>query len=228
MNMTLASWQRLWGELGARETSGGLLNQLMAAYSEPQRRYHTLQHLRECLAHFEAAASLARRPAEVELALWFHDAVYDPQRGDNEERSADWAQASLLAAGCAEAHAERVAALVMVTKTHEPAGPPQGRIPEGAARRLSSDAPADDPDAALLLDIDLAILAASPARFDEYERQIRAEYVHVPEADFRARRAEILSGFLARERIYRTPVFHDALEARARQNLTRAVARSSP
>jgi len=208
MNLTLASWQRLWGELGARETSGGLMNQLVAAYSEPQRRYHTLQHLRECLAHFEAAASLARRPAEVELALWFHDAVYDPQRNDNEEHSAAWARASVLAAGCAEAHAERVAALVMATKSHR--------------------VPADDPDAALLLDIDLAILAASPARFDEYERQIRAEYVHVPETDFRARRAEILSGFLARERIYLTPVFHDALEARARQNLTRAVARSSP
>ena len=151
--ITAASWQRLWTELGApaHNVSGGLMNQLVAAYSERQRHYHTLQHLRECLAHFGAASALARRPAEVELALWFHDAIYDPQRGDNEERSADWAHASVLAAGCAPEVADRVRDLVLLTKGHA--------------------APADDPDAAVLLDVDLAILGAAPARFDEYERQ---------------------------------------------------------
>ena len=207
MSVTLASWQRLWGELGARQVNGGLMNQLVAAYSERQRHYHTLQHLRECLAHFDAAAGLARRPPEVELALWFHDAVYDPQRSDNEERSADWARDSVLAAGCAEDVAQRVQALVLATREHV--------------------APADDPDAALLLDADLAILGAAPARFDEYERQIRAEYAHVPEPDFRSRRHRILSGFLARPRLYLTDVFHAALDQRARDNLTRSLARLS-
>jgi predicted metal-dependent HD superfamily phosphohydrolase len=199
MNLTLDSWKRLWGELGATEVNGGLMNQLVAAYSERQRHYHTLQHLRECLAQYEAAAMLARRPAEVELALWFHDAVYDAQRGDNEERSADWARSSVLAAGCAADVAQRVAALVLATKSHV--------------------APADDPDTALLLDIDLAILAAAPARFAEYERQVRAEYAHVPDDAFRAGRARVLRGFVERERIYLTDAFHDALEARARTNL---------
>lgn len=204
MSVTLSSWQRMWGELGAREVNGGLMNQLAAAYSEPHRHYHTLQHLRECLAHWDAAASLARRPAEVELALWFHDAVYDPQRTDNEERSAAWARASVLAAGCEEAVAQRVHDLVMATRMHE--------------------APDDDPDTQLLLDIDLAILGAAPARFAEYERQVRAEYAHVPDAVFRAGRARILAGFLARERLYATQAFHDALEERARANLQRSVA----
>jgi predicted metal-dependent HD superfamily phosphohydrolase len=203
VNVSLASWQRLWSELGATVVNGGLMNQLVAAYSERQRHYHTLQHLRECLAQFDAAAMLARRPAEVELALWFHDAVYDPQRSDNEERSADWARASVLAAGCGAAAAERVAALVLATKTHV--------------------APADDVDAALLLDVDLAILGAAPARFADYERQIRAEYAHVPDAEFRAGRARVLRGFLDRERIYVTEAFHDALEARARENLLRSL-----
>jgi predicted metal-dependent HD superfamily phosphohydrolase len=202
MSVTFASWQRLWGELGAREVNGGLMNQLVAAYSEPHRHYHTLQHLRECLAHFDASASLARRPAEVELALWFHDAVYDPQRTDNEERSAAWARASVLAAGCEEAVAQRVHDLVLATRTHEAAG--------------------DDPDTRLLLDIDLAILGAAPARFAEYERQVRAEYAHVPEPAFRAGRSRILAGFLARPRLYATQVFHDALEERARSNLQRS------
>jgi predicted metal-dependent HD superfamily phosphohydrolase len=204
MSISLASWQRLWGELGAATVNGGLMNQLVGAYSQQHRHYHTLQHLRECLAHFEAAAALARRPAEVELALWFHDAVYEPQRGDNEERSADWAGASVRAAGCAQDVAQRVQALVLATKQHA--------------------APAGDPDAALLLDIDLAILGASPARFAEYERQVRAEYGHVPQPRWREGRARVLGGFLGRPRLYATAPFHDALEARARANLGRALA----
>jgi predicted metal-dependent HD superfamily phosphohydrolase len=176
----------------------------VAAYSEPQRHYHTLQHLRECLAHLDAAASLARRPAEVELALWLHDAVYDPRASDNEERSADWAARSVRAAGCGEEVAQRIAALVLATKSHEAA----------------ADA---DADTQLLLDIDLAILGASPARFAEYGRQIRAEYAHVPEGAFRERRKRVLSAFLARPRIYATAAYHDALEQRARANLRAAI-----
>jgi predicted metal-dependent HD superfamily phosphohydrolase len=204
MNVTGESWRRLWGELGAREVPGGLFNQLVAAYSEPHRHYHTLQHLRECLAHLDAAATLARRPAEVELALWFHDAVYDPKRQDNEERSADWAARSLRAAGCEEAVARRVQALVLATRGH---------------------AASDDADTALLLDVDLAILGAAPARFAEYERQIRAEYAHVDDAAFRRGRAAVLAGFQARPRLYLTQAFHDALEQRARENLRLSFAR---
>jgi predicted metal-dependent HD superfamily phosphohydrolase len=197
--LTFSSWQRLWQELGAHTVNGGLMNQLVAAYSEPQRHYHTLQHLRECLAHFDAAASLARHPAEVELALWFHDAVYEPRQHDNEERSAEWAWRSVLAAGCAEDVAQRVQALVLATKSH--------------------DAPEDDPDAQLLLDIDLSILGAAPARFAEYEQQVRAEYAHVGDAEFRAGRGRVLAGFLARPSIYATAPYRDALEARARANI---------
>ena len=208
MSVSLAAWQRIWTALGARTVNGGLMNELVAAYSQGHRHYHTLQHLRECLAHCDAAASLAAHPEEVELALWFHDAVYDPQRDDNEERSAEWAWRSILAAGCDEAIAQRVQALVLATKAHQ--------------------APADDADARLLLDVDLAILGAAPGRFAEYERQIRAEYAHVPEADFRAGRARVLAGFLERPRIYLTSVFHDALEHRARENLARALGKLLP
>jgi predicted metal-dependent HD superfamily phosphohydrolase len=204
MNVTLQSWRRLWGELGAREINGGLFNQLVAAYSERHRHYHTLQHLRECLAHCDAAGTLARRPAEVELALWFHDAVYDSQRDDNEERSADWAERSVLAAGCDPAGAARVRALVLATKGHI--------------------APAEDIDTQLLVDIDLAILGTSPQRFDEYERQIRAEYAHVPQDAYRAGRSRVLQDFLDRPRIYVTAAYHDALEQPARANIGRTLA----
>lgn len=203
MRLTGDGWRRLWGELGAREIPLGLFNQLVAAYSQPHRRYHTLQHLRECLDHFDAAASLARRPAEVELALWFHDAVYDPARDDNEALSAGWAARSMEAAGCDAAAASRVRELVLATHGH---------------------AETDDPDTALLLDIDLAILGTAPERFAEYERQVRAEYAHVPDEDFRVGRERVLAGFLARPRLYLTEPYRAALEERARANLAASLA----
>ena len=203
MTISNASWQRLWRELGADPVPLGLYNQLVAAYSEAHRRYHTLQHLRACLVHLDAAATLAQRPAEVELALWFHDAVYDPRCADNEERSAEWAWRSILAAGCEEEIAQRVQDMVLATQGHDAS---------------------DDPDTRLLLDIDLAILGAAPARFAEYERQVRAEYAHVPEPAFRAGRRQVLAGFLARERLYQTDAYRTALEQRARDNLAAAAA----
>src|SRR5215207_157618 len=84
------SWRRCAGALAARPIGPAVFDELVARYSEPHRKYHTLQHLAECLAHFEAVRDLAEQPAEVEMALWFHDAIYDTQRHDNEEKSADW------------------------------------------------------------------------------------------------------------------------------------------
>lgn len=204
MTIAIGEWRRLWGQLGAGSINGGLMNQLVAAYSEHHRHYHTLQHLRECLAHAEAVRTLARHPAELELALWFHDAVYDPRRQDNEERSARWAQASVLAAGCAQEVADRVGALVLATRDH--------RATDG------------DIDTRLMLDIDLSILGTSYARFDEYERQVRAEYAHVDDATFRAGRSRFVQELLARPALYATDVYRDTLEARARENLQRSLA----
>lgn len=198
-----ASWQRLWEGLGAAGDGNALADALMARYSEPWRKYHTLQHLNECLAHFASATHIAKHPAEVEAALWFHDAVYELRAGDNEEQSALWARAALLEAGVLSDAAERVARLVLATR-HQ-AVPTQ-------------------PDEQLLVDIDLSILGATVRRFQEYEDQVRAEYSFVPEPTFRVKRAEILQAFLARPRIYNTDYFYAKLEASARFNLANSLA----
>jgi predicted metal-dependent HD superfamily phosphohydrolase len=198
-----AQWQRTWGDLGAAPQAQ-LLERLLAAWREPHRHYHTLQHLHECLAQLELARECSPHPAEASLALWFHDAVYDPRRHDNEQRSADWARDGALAAGASREAAERVQALVMATR---------------------HDAPAGTPDAHLVVDVDLAILGAPRERFDEYERQVRLEYAHVADAAYRAGRSRILRGFLARAAIYLTPPFHDRLETAARANLEHSLAR---
>jgi len=196
------SWQRAWQGIGAVGDGLAWFEQLLACYREPHRHYHSLQHLGECLTAFDQARALARKPEEVELALWFHDAIYDVKRSDNEARSADWAREALMEAEVDAAAADRVHALIMATR---------------------HDAVPQDADAQLLVDVDLAILGATPDRFAEYEDQIRREYAFVPGWLFRHKRREILRGFLERPRLYSTPHFHDRLEARARENLVRAI-----
>jgi predicted metal-dependent HD superfamily phosphohydrolase len=206
MEKLRSSWARAWQAIGG-PVDEPLFERLIAAWSEAHRHYHTLQHLCECIDHLDGAATLAARPAEVELALWFHDAVYDPRRDDNETRSAAWARQAALDASAPPGVAGRLHDLVEVTR---------------------HDARPETDDERVLVDIDLAILGATDHRFDEYERQVRAEYAWVPEADFRRRRGDLLAGFLARSAIYGTPHFHDLLETRARANLARAIARRQP
>ena len=203
MDLFPHSWQRAWAGIGAAGEGSALFAQLKAAYAEPQRHYHTLQHLGECLAAFDNVRTRAEHPHEVELALWFHDAIYDVKSHENEQRSADWARDALRDAGVEAASAQRVHDLIMATR--------HTAVPSGR----------DEP---LLIDIDLAILGAERPRFDEYEQQIRKEYAYVPGFLFRRKRREILKGFLDRPAIYSTPWFHDALEAKARDNLRRVTA----
>ncbi|OAK65456.1 N-methyl-D-aspartate receptor NMDAR2C subunit [Variovorax paradoxus] len=198
-----ANWNAAWHALGVAAPDEALCAELQRRYAEPQRHYHTMQHLGECLAWFEREQALAEHPAEVALALWFHDAIYDVHAHDNEARSADWARQALLAAGVNVEAAERVHALVMATR-HD-------AVPEGR-------------DAELLIDIDLSILGAGRERFDEYERQVHAEYGFVPEEVRLPRRRAILQRFLDRKAIYATPRMHAQLEAQARINLQRSIA----
>ena len=196
------SWARAWRGIGAVDDGVAVRDALLAAYAEPHRNYHTLQHLHECLDLLAPATAAAARPCEVEVALWFHDAIYDVRRSDNEERSADWASAAVAAAGVAAAIVERIRSLVLATK--------------------HTGSPGSD-DERLLVDIDLAILGAPAQRFAEYERQIRAESSWVPQPLFDEKRGAILRSFLDRERIFATPLFHSRFEAAARVNLARAV-----
>jgi len=204
MRLDIALWRPAWQALGAGQAAGDALHaELLARYAEPHRAYHTQQHLAECLALFDEVHAHAAHPAEIEIALWFHDAVYDVHRHDNEARSADWARTALLQAGATAGTAARVTALVMATR--------------------HSVAP-QTPDEQLLVDIDLAILGAAPARFAEYEAQIRIEYAHVPAEVFAEKRGAILAGFLARPVLYTAEAMRQRFETAARRNLAAAIA----
>lgn len=195
-------WDTLWQAAGATPAPA-LFDRLLAAWSEPQRQYHTLQHLGECLANFQTLAHLPEHPLEVRLALWFHDAIYDLGRHDNEARSADWAREEILAAGLPPEMAERVTALIMATC--------HNASPVGI-------------DAEVVVDIDLWILGAPAERFDEYERQVRREYGHLPEGVFLIGRMAVLQQFLGRARLFSTREFVERHEGWARENLERSLA----
>jgi predicted metal-dependent HD superfamily phosphohydrolase len=199
---TLARWQSTWTGLGVTPPADEVHAGLIARYGEPHRRYHTVQHLDECFARLDEAPVPVEHPCEVELALWFHDTVYDTRRSDNEAKSAALARSEGARAGLAEAVLARLDALILATR---------------------HDASPATPDATLLVDVDLAILGAPVDRFDEYERQVQAEYGWVPEPIFRRKRREILEGFLSRPRLFGTDAFRARFEDAARANLSRSI-----
>lgn len=204
MKTSIDRWQNVWRQLGASVANEELYHQLVACYSEPHRKYHSIQHLNECLTHFESVSQLAENADEVELALWFHDAIYDTSKKDNEKLSAEWARDSVVAAGVSSEKAERIYQLIMATE--------HNAVPVGQ-------------DAAVLVDIDLGILGAGAERFDDYEIQVREEYSWVPESLYRAARRKVLEQFVNRKWIYSTELFRSKYEARARENLARSLTR---
>lgn len=172
---------------------------LLRRWSEPQRRYHTTAHLAAVLDHVDTLRTHAEDPAAVRLAAWFHDAVYLPDRSENEERSARLAVRALTEAGVPEARTAEVARLVRLTVTHAPEP--------------------GDRDGAVLCDADLAILASPPEAYAAYTAEVREEYAFVPEGAFRTGRADVLRQLLALPRLFSTPHGGEAWEDPARRNL---------
>jgi predicted metal-dependent HD superfamily phosphohydrolase len=196
-------WLGLWARLGAGENGAAIFQSLTTAYAEPTRSYHTADHIRDCLIQLDRNRKLPRRPDEVEVALWFHDAVYIPGAPNNEESSAGLAQTALAQGGVPLEITRRVANLILATQ------------------HLSIPS---DTDAQVLCDIDLSILGREASEFDEFERRIRREYSWVPDPTYRSARSAVLAGFLRRSSIYQTKEFVYRYESRARKNLTRALA----
>lgn len=179
--------------------------ELLARWSEPQRHYHTVAHLRAVLDTTDHFSAYAESPDLVRLALWFHDAIYDPTAyaDANEQASAILAARHLSRCGVPVAGIAEVVRLVRLTAGHavDPA----------------------DRNGSLLADADLAVLARPWPSYVEYTAQIRAEYAHVPDELFRAGRAQVLRGLLGLPVLYRIPELRDRWEDAARTNVGREI-----
>jgi predicted metal-dependent HD superfamily phosphohydrolase len=173
--------------------------ELLDRWAEPQRRYHTLDHLVTVLARTTELTAYAADPDSVTLAAWFHDVVYRPDRSENEERSANLAERALPEAGLSAARTAEVARLVRLTVTHDPV--------------------AGDRNGEVLCDADLAVLAGDPTEYAEYAASVREEYGFVPDDAFRTGRADILRRLLDLPTLFRTPYGQKHWETVARRNL---------
>lgn len=174
---------------------------LERAYTEPHRAYHSVQHIVECLDLLAQVRDQLEDAFAVQLAIWFHDAVYDAQAADNEQQSAVMMR-QLCAGILPRAQCDKIAHWIEATQQHQPSR---------------------DQDLNFLLDIDLAILASTPTRFAEYEQQIRQEYAWVAHEVYLLKRAEVLRHFYQCVPLYQTEYFQSHFEAQAKRNLAQAL-----
>lgn len=195
MNLLQDSWRRVTEGVERKET----FIDLVCRYSDTERHYHNLEHIRDMLRSLRATDLYPN--ADLHRAIWWHDAIYDSTRSDNEERSAELAVQTLTDWQLPPIEIARVEALILVTKRHE--------------------VPVDDPIAQALVDLDLQILASPPAKYDYYAANVRAEYAWVPEPEYARGRSDFLKRMLAREQIFADFL----LDIAARDNLNRELDR---
>lgn len=214
----LPRWQALWQRFGAEDTGLAAAGwQIIDAYSTG-RHYHSQEHLASVLAELDWAKSALDKSGElsnisadarqrlfdtVELALWYHDVVYDAKAKDNEAQSRNLFLSDAKKFGLPAAIRDEVAALIDLTAHHKDA--------KTLAERLMTDC-------------DLAVLGGSPAAFCKYDTGIRKEYAHVPPAVYKVARRDVLKSFLDQAHIFKTAAFRQKLEKAARKNLSGAIA----
>lgn len=198
-------WQALAEALAVAPTlAEPVFEALVTGYSADGRAYHNLTHIQQMLRHIDPIMHRAQDGTAVQLAIWFHDVVYEPAAADNEAQSAACARRVLADWGLVPKRLDRIAQMILATRLDSQATP--------------------DADTAMLLDADLATLGSHPDEYARYVRAIRQEFAFVPEADYRAGRTAVLAQFLTRPRIYLTSYFYERLERQARQNIRRELA----
>jgi predicted metal-dependent HD superfamily phosphohydrolase len=196
------SWDDLMDACGVSgESRAATFAQLVTAYSEPHRHYHNLVHIGRMLSKLQNARGWSDFEPLL-LAAWYHDVVYDPRSSENESRSAEVARKSLKELGLSEPQIDRVANLILMTKTHQ--------------------APNDDLLAQFFLDADLSILASPSIEYAAYAAAIRKEYSWIPDREFYQGRQKILRDFLQRSRLFHVDFIVDNFLAR--ENITSEIA----
>lgn len=208
-------WTALWERLAKRCCKAEAFDlkavqrggkRLRKAYASRGRHYHTQAHLSALFVLWQQHHHALRDPDTVALAIWYHDAVYQSLRKDNEKRSAQWAQRDLSAWGLAAEKIKTVVKMIEVTAHHH-------QVPEPVNH-----------DLLWFLDFDLNILSAPPETYSRYVEQVRKEYRWVPEALYRQGRVKVLKTMLAADFIYHTPTFRQQKERQARENVRKEIA----
>ena len=199
--MHQSDWSSLMSNLGFSENANTYTD-LKMRYNEKHRKYHNVAHIQSVLDELTRTRHIAENAHSIELALWFHDAIYDSFSKSNEKDSADLADSFISENKGSEELQETVYSLTMATE--------HNFVPKINDQRL-------------IVDIDLSILGSTESRYAEFETSIRQEYKYVPWFIFKKKRIELLQYFLDRESIYSHEYYVDLLESPARVNIANAI-----
>lgn len=199
--MHQSKWASLMSDLGFGENTN-MYNDLRIHYSQKHRKYHNVTHIDSVLFELTSARHVAESYSSIELALWFHDAIYNSFSKTNEKDSADLAASFISENSGTEELQKTVYSLIMATE--------HNFVPEVNDQKL-------------IVDIDLSILGSSESSYAKFETAIREEYKYVPWFIFRKKRIELLQYFLSRKSIYSTEYYIDLLEKHARKNIESAI-----
>lgn len=145
-------------------SSSKLFSELKKRYQEPHRKFHTLEHVKDLLKKSEIFYLKFEERQILTLAIFYHDAIYDIHRSDNEEKSAS------LLRSCG----------------------PYLNLPEEiveSASKLIQDTQAIN----LFNALDYSILASNENLYEDYKSKIYEEYQVIPRTIFTTKRIEILS-----------------------------------
>lgn len=189
------------------EKASILWQDIAMRYNEPQRAYHSLQHIQQLFGQFDQVKNNLHEPHIIALALLYHDVIYEPTRSDNELKSAEYAVESLTGYLSAE-QCQHIYALIMMTASHQ--------IDKWSNKVKERE---EYSDAAYLLDMDLSILGSSWSVYEHYSHAVRQEYAHVSDDDYRVGRMAVLKELLAHPTLYLTDYYYERLEKQARKNI---------
>ena len=197
-------WTNFASQWISEEEALAIFEKLKSMYSEPHRHYHTMRHLHNMFKQWDTLQPQLIDPNAVEFAVWFHDAIYDAKRNDNEEKSAQLARQIML--GMMDENAETMTSvqqLILSSQKHRPL--------------------VDVYDCHFFIDLDLAILSADANDYMVYCQQIRQEYIHYPSFIYRMGRKQALVRFLNRSHIYCTNYFRQHYEPQAQENIRKEI-----
>ena len=176
-----------------------IYNKLNTLYCEPHRFYHTGEHIDLCLRNMDSALDVLGQSDIVELAIWFHDVVYDTGSTDNEERSALWFQ-QFANGVLSEDIIDKVVNCINST-THR-------NMPQSAESQF-------------MVDVDLSGFGQDWEGFIKDGEKVRQESSHLSNNAYISSQIKFMNNLLNREKIYSTNYFNSLLESNARENIGR-------
>ena len=192
-----------WNELtdGLPEQKNDFLLRLEKLYTDPKRHYHNLVHITALHRLTDMYGASLNSIEAVRWAIWYHDAIYDVTKKNNEAKSAELAREHMRMLGIDEEIIQKCVDLILATASH------------------TLDERTDNYDARFMLDIDLLILGAVPEKYKEYTEQVRKEYSIYPDLLYKPGRKKVLKRFLELDRIYKTDLLYELYEQQARANM---------